>query len=149
MRVRLRQGWLYIMFLTSLCHVIMNILRFLSWIWKFFSNYLFWSNIVLAWGKVKQANYWIFLTKIIFSLWSEKKEERDENPHSGSQFLARLVTLRIHNLLIQWNLVKTRTWDHENYLVISGFSLYQGKKQQQRNVKSWDQQNYLVIRGFM
>ena len=27
-------------------------------------------------------------------------------------------------------------WDHENYLVISGFSLYQGKKQ--RNIKSWE-----------
>ena len=38
-------------------------------------------------------------------------------------------------------------WDHEYYLVISGFSLYQGKKKQ-RNIKSWDQQNYLVIRGF-
>ena len=37
-------------------------------------------------------------------------------------------------------------WDHKNYLVISGFSLYQGKKQ--RNIKSWDQQIYLVIRRF-
>ena len=36
--------------------------------------------------------------------------------------------------------------DHENYLVISGFLLYQGKKT--RNIKSWDQQNDLVIRGF-
>ena len=36
-------------------------------------------------------------------------------------------------------------WDHENYLVISGFS-YHGKKL--RNIKSWDQQNYLVMRGF-
>ena len=38
-------------------------------------------------------------------------------------------------------------WDHENYLVISCFSLYQGKTPQ-RNTKSWDQPNYLVIRGF-
>ena len=35
----------------------------------------------------------------------------------------------------------------KNYLVISGFSLYEGKKQ--RNIKSWDQQNDLVIRGFV
>ena len=37
---------------------------------------------------------------------------------------------------------------HENYLVISGFSLHQGKKK--GNIKSWDQQNHLVIlEGFV
>ena len=40
----------------------------------------------------------------------------------------------------------------KNYLVISGFSLYQVshyiRVKKQRNMKSWDQQNYLVIRGF-
>ena len=49
---------------------------------------------------------------------------------------------------IQWNLVITRSlgpWTR-HYLVISSFSLYQGKKQ--RNIKSWDQQIYLVIRVF-
>ena len=32
------------------------------------------------------------------------------------------------------------------YLILSSFSLFQGKKK--RNIKSWDQQNYLVIREF-
>ena len=31
------------------------------------------------------------------------------------------------------------SWDHENYLVISGFSLYQGKKTEEI-MKSWDSQ---------
>ena len=53
---------------------------------------------------------------------------------------------------IQWNLViffffLRGPWDHENYLVITGFSLLSGLKKQ-RNIKSWDQQKYLVIRGF-
>ena len=43
------------------------------------------------------------------------------------------------NTDVQWNLVITRSWDHENYLVISGFSLYQGKKTKKYG---WDQQNY-------
>ena len=41
------------------------------------------------------------------------------------------VNIRIELTMIQWNLVITRSlgsWDHENCLVISGFSLYQGKK---------------------
>ena len=52
--------------------------------------------------------------------------------------LAWLITIKVEPL--------SPNWDHENYLVISGFLLYQGKKQ--RNIKSWDQQNDLVIRGF-
>ena len=37
-------------------------------------------------------------------------------------------------------------WDHENYLVISGLSLYQGKKT--KKYKELGPANYLVIRGF-
>ena len=42
--------------------------------------------------------------------------------------------------------LKQRSWDHENCLVITGFSLYQGEKK--RNIKSCDQLNHLVVRGF-
>ena len=37
-------------------------------------------------------------------------------------------------------------WDHENYLAISGFSLYDSLKKQRKNMKTWDQCNYLVIK---
>ena len=48
---------------------------------------------------------------------------------------------------IQWNLIITEVLGTmKNYLVISGFSLYQVKKT--KKYKEWDQQNYLVIRGF-
>ena len=66
-------------------------------------------------------------------------------PHSNtsSSSTQKKACRTCYCILVQWNLFITRSLGpYENYLVISGISLYQGKKQ--RNIKSWDQQNYLL-----
>ena len=50
--------------------------------------------------------------------------------HVSSSVVQMFNLISITSLyMVQWNLFITRSHrDHENYLVISGFSLYQGKK---------------------
>ena len=54
----------------------------------------------------------------------------------------------LHAIIVQWKPRYNEVLGtYENYLVISGFSLYQGKKKY-IYINSWDQQKFLVIRGF-
>ena len=57
--------------------------------------------------------------------------------HKGLRLIRSFLICTVEPLI-------TRSLGPWNYLVISGFSLYQGK-----SIKSWDQQNYLVIEDFV